>query len=113
MAVSKEYRAQVVERLGQVTPVTARAMFGGVGIYSAGIFFALIDDDRLYLKVDETNRDDFEARGMGPFTPFGDPSHVMGYYELPSGVLDDPAELSVWVEKAVAVAERRTSKKGR
>ena len=111
MAVSKEFRADVMEKLGGVTPVTDRAMFGGVGIYSAGLFFALMDNDRLHLKVDDTNRPDFEARGMGPFMPFGDASHVMAYYELPPGVMDDPNELAVWVDKAVAVAERKKRKK--
>ena len=42
---------------------------------------------------------------MGPFFPF-DGAAPMGYWELPLGVIDDPAELSVWVDKAVAVAER-------
>ena len=46
-------------------------MFGGVGIYAKEAFFALVDDDVLYLKVDDSNRGDFEARGMSPFQPFG------------------------------------------
>jgi DNA transformation protein and related proteins len=111
MAVTKEYRTRTMEQLGEVTPVTDRAMFGGIGIYSAGLFFALMDNDKLYLKVDDSNRADFEARGMGPFMPFGDASHVMGYYELPPDVLEDPKELDVWVDKAVAVAERKKKKK--
>ena len=36
-------------------------MFGGVGIYANGLFFALIDDDVLYLKGDETLKPEFEA----------------------------------------------------
>jgi DNA transformation protein and related proteins len=113
MAVTKEYRAYALEKLGQVTPVTDRSMFGGVGLYSGSLFFALLDNDKLYLKVDDSNRADFEARGLGPFMPFGDASHVMNYYPLPDGVLEDPDELSVWVDKAVAVAERKSKKKGR
>ena len=57
-------------------------MFGGVGIYAQGLFFALIAEDRLYFKVDDTTRPSFEQRGMEPFRPFGEDS-AMGYYELP------------------------------
>ena len=49
MPVTAEYREYVLEQLGRVAPVTHRSMFGGVGIYSDGIFFALMDDDTLYL----------------------------------------------------------------
>jgi DNA transformation protein len=111
MPVSKEYRAYVLEKLNAVTPVTDRAMFGGVGIYSAGFFFALIDDDRLCLKADDSNREDFESRGAKAWSPYGEPQPNPGYYELPEGILENPQELSVWVDKSVAVAERKKKKK--
>jgi DNA transformation protein len=95
----------VLEQLGRVAPVTGRRMFGGIGIYSAGHFFALVGDDRLFFKVDDTNRPDFEARGMGPFRPY-DGDHTMQYYELPVDVLEDVDELRAWVDKAIAVAVR-------
>ena len=104
MSVSREYRDFALEQLGRVLPVTARGMFGGVGVYSGGLFFALMDDDTLYLKVDDSNRADFEAAGTGPFRPFGDDAKPMQYYELPADLLEDPDALRPWVEKALAVA---------
>ena len=111
MPVSPEYREFVLEQLGRVTEVTSRSMFGGVGIYADGFFFALMDDDTLYLKVDDSNRGDFEAAGTGPFNPIGDPAQVMQYYELPAELLEDPDRLRPWVEKAVDVARRARKKK--
>lgn len=111
MAVSREYREYVLEQLGRVVPVTARAMFGGVGIYSDGLFFALMDDDLLYLKTDDTNRPDFEAAGKGPFRPYGEDSQAMGYHELPGELLESPDELRPWVEKALAVARSKRKKR--
>jgi len=107
LAVSPKYRTFALEQLEQVAPVTARAMFGGVGLYSDGLFFALIDDDTLYFKVDDTNRGDFEAEGMGPFKPFGDDSYSMHYYEVPADLLEDPERLREWMEKALAAARRK------
>ncbi len=74
-------------------------------------FFALIADDTLYLKVDESNRPDFEARGMGPFRPYAEHGEVMQYYEVPADLLDDPEALRPWAEKAITVAGRKKVKR--
>jgi DNA transformation protein len=80
-------------------------------VYAGEYFFAIVDDDVLYLKVDDTNRPDFEARGMGPFRPFGEGGEVMQYYQLPEELLEDPDELKPWLEKAIGVAERKKKRK--
>jgi len=103
MAASENYRDFVLEQLGRVAPVTAKRMFGGVGIYSQGLFFALIADDRLYLKVDHLTRPDFERLGMEPFRPFGEDT-AMNYYEVPADVVEDAELLEPWMRKAIAVA---------
>ncbi len=91
--------------------IRARPMFGGVGIYSGDVFFALIADDTLYFKVDDSTRSDFEARGMGPFRPFGDAGGTMQYYQLPEDLLEDPEALRLWAEKAVAIARQNKSRR--
>lgn len=107
MSVSPGFRDYVLEQLGRVAPgVTGRAMFGGLGIYSEGRIFALVDDDVVYFKVDDGTRGDFEAAGTGPFRPFGPEGEAMRYWQLPDGVLDDADLLGPWVDQAIAVAER-------
>lgn len=110
MPVSKQYSDYVLEQLRCAGPVIARKMFGGMGLYLQGVFFALIASDILYFKVDDTTRPDYEAAGMEPFQPFADrPSYTMQYYEVPVDVLEDAAELRVWVNKALSVALRKAS----
>jgi DNA transformation protein len=109
MAVSDGFRTFALEQLGRVTPVRARNMFGGVGVYAGDLFFALMADDVLYLKVDDTSRGDFIAAGTGPFVPGGDPSQPMGYYALPPELLEDADALGPWVRKAIAVARSARS----
>jgi DNA transformation protein and related proteins len=91
-------------------------MFGGVGLYSGELFFALIADDTVYFKADESTRPEFEACGMGPFRPFGDGGGTMQYYQVPEDLLEDPEALRPWAEKAVAIARknkgRRQSRRG-
>lgn len=112
MPVSASFRTFVLEQLGRVTPnVRARNMFGGVGIYGNDRFFALMDDDFLYFKVDDTNRPDFEALGMRPFQPGGPDGEVMQYYQVPEEVLEDIEELRGWVAKALDVPRRKAGKR--
>ena len=110
MSVSTSFRDFVLEQFRPVAPVTTRPMFGGLTLFHDGRAFALIDGDRLYLKVDASNRGDFEAAGCGPFLPFGDPAKPMAYWELPAEVLEDPEILAVWAHKAFAVAARAGAK---
>jgi DNA transformation protein len=112
MSVTPTFKTFALEQLGRVaSDIRSRSMFGGVGIYSGQLFFALIDDDIVYLKVDDTNRPDFEALGLGPFQPFGDGGEVMQYYALSAELLEDADALEEWVDKAIAVAQRKKGRK--
>ncbi|HYH08263.1 MAG TPA: TfoX/Sxy family protein [Thermoanaerobaculia bacterium] len=105
MAVSSEYRDYVLEQLRAVAPVTPKAMFGGVGIYSRGTFFALIANDTLYFKTDEHTRGAYEAASSHAFNPFG--KGTMSYWELPADVLENEDELRDWMRAAVEVARKK------
>lgn len=112
MPVSNEYIEYVREQLASLGRVTSRRMFGGVGLYANGLFFAILDGDRLYFKTDDSNRADYEARGSKPFCPFPDkPELKMNYHDVPADLLDDAEELSRWAKKAVTVALSAASKK--
>ncbi len=108
MPVSPEFRAFVEDQIGRVMPVRSRPMFGGLGLYSGDLFFAVVDDDFLYFKVDDVTRPRYEKRGMRPFNPMGTPMN--GYWQVPAGVLEDVEELASWVREAVEVAGRAKAK---
>jgi DNA transformation protein and related proteins len=110
MAVSAAYREFVLEQLSRVAAVTSRAMFGGVGVYGDGLFFALMDDGVTYFKVDDENRPMFQAAGSEPFRPFGD-DKPMQYWRLPEELLEDPDRLRPWVEGALGAARRARTRK--
>ncbi|HEY7752655.1 MAG TPA: TfoX/Sxy family protein [Steroidobacteraceae bacterium] len=105
MSVSDGFRDFVLEQLAPAGRVSARRMFGGVGLYLEGLFFALIDDDTLYFKTDGSNRPRFQAAGSRPFCPYPDrPEYQMGYWQVPAEVLEEADELKVWAREALAVA---------
>jgi len=113
MAVSDRFIAFVVDQLTEFGPVISKRMFGGAGLYSGDLFFAVLDDGRLYFKVDDSNRGDFEAVGMGPFRPMGEGGEVMQYYEVPVEVLEDATDLARWARKAVTVAASARARKNK
>ena len=112
MSVSDNYRTYIVEQLAALPALSTRRMFGGIGLYSDALFFALIDDDVLFFKVDDSNRDDYVSRGMKAFMPFpGQPS--LGYYQVPPDVIEEAEELARWARRSVEVAQRTGMKKVR
>ena len=99
------FRAFALEQLSGVLGLQARAMFGGVGIYSGEVFFALIARDVLHFKVDDTNRAEYEAAGAKPFKPYADRAMTMPYYPVPVSVLEDAETLTAWAKRSIAVAK--------
>jgi DNA transformation protein len=100
-----EYLEYVLEQLGGLRGLASRRMFGGAGLYQEEQFFALVFDDTLYFKVNDTNRGDYEARGMNRFRPYKDKPHLsFTYYEVPAEVLEDREELVAWARRSVEAA---------
>jgi DNA transformation protein and related proteins len=105
VAVSQDFVDYAIDQLKSIGPIVAKRMFGGVGLYARDRFFALISDDVLYLKADDSNRTEFIARGATPFQPFADkPTRSMSYYSVPLDVFEDTDELTLWAHKALAIA---------
>ena len=115
MAYDEHLAGRVRDLLSGAPDLVEKRMFGGVGLYCDGRFFGLIDDDTLYLKVDDVNRGDFLARHMAPFRPYKDrPELSMSYYQAPVDVIEDPEQLVVWARASLrAAAESPVGKKRR
>ncbi len=103
MTVSADFHAFVLEQL-EGLPTVSKRMFGGIGIYAGEDFFAIVHDDRLYFKVDESTRPSYVSGGMAPFSPFDEQRPMRGYFEVPVEVLEDADMLCAWAREAVRVA---------
>jgi len=108
MPVTDAYMDFIKELLAEFEPLRIKRMFGGAGIYSDELFFAILVEDELYLKVDDHNRPEFERRGLGPFVyqMKNGRTSTMSYYPVPADVLEDAPELSHWVKGALEAAAR-------
>lgn len=106
MAPSEGFKDFIKDQLAGFGTVSIRNMFGGAGVYADGVMFAILPDDTLYLKVDETSSRAYEAEGMSPFTytPEGRAPVAMSYWEVPPRLLEEPEELAAWAREAHGIA---------
>jgi len=109
MPKSAAYVEHVLELMRPTATATARAMFGGHGVYVDGVIVAIVVDDVLYLKTDDENSGAFSSLGLEPFryvTKEGE-VHVMSYYRAPAEALERAEDMAPWLQSAHAAALRR------
>ncbi|MBK8504784.1 MAG: TfoX/Sxy family protein [Saprospiraceae bacterium] len=105
MAVKEEFVNYINDQLSNFAPFETKKMFGGIGFFKDGLMFAMIGGNTFRLKVDDSNQNDFEKRGM---TPYQNDSKKKGmpYWEVPLEVIEDKTELKKWAGKAFQVATK-------
>ena len=108
MPVSEHYIEFIHDLLADFEPLRIKRMFGGAGVYSGDLFFAILAEDTLYLKVDNGNRREYEALGIQPFAYVRKDGRMatMSYYPVPSEILDNPDALAPWARQAMDAAQR-------
>ncbi|APV52279.1 hypothetical protein BWI17_04175 [Betaproteobacteria bacterium GR16-43] len=109
-----EFVEHVIETMRDFGPVRTKPMFGAWGLWHGEVFFALVADDTLYLKVDDETRATFTARGLEPFVFQESKSGetiVTSYYQAPEESLENPREMLEWARLAYAAALRKRKKK--
>lgn len=104
-----EHLRDLFEPLGSIS---ARAMFGGYGVYLDGLIIGIIIDEALYLKTDERTRARFEQAGCRAFIYDlkGKPL-AMSYWSLPEDAMDSPSAMRPWALLAVEAARRKADSK--
>ncbi len=105
---------EIIERLEPLGAVRARPMFGGHGLYLAGVFFGLVAEGELYYRVDDATITAYELAGSTPFQPFEGKPSMRTYWRVPDRVQRDGDELRAWTLRALeAVRARDTGRSKR
>ena len=113
MSLDKAFIEHLRDLLDDLGGLRLKPMFGGVGIYSHDLFFAVAFEGALYLKVDAVTEAEFREAGSGPFVYHTHDGRevVMAYWRLPDAALDDPDEALRWAQLALDAAGRARTKK--
>ena len=79
-------------------------MFGGVALLHHGSAFAKIKHDKVWLKVDDSNRENFELLGMKQYTYGKDNSRKLNFYATPAEIIEDRDKLTDWAKRSIEIA---------
>lgn len=107
-----EYVGFILDNLHALGGVSARAMFGGYGVYRHGLMFGIIVDNTLYFKTDARTVAAYQHAGSWPFSyQQQGKTRQIAYYRCPDDVLEQTEELQQWAAQAYAVAVAVRAKK--
>ena len=107
MSVQKSFVGHAVDLLSGLGPVQTRSMFGGYGLYVRGVMMGLLDDDELFLKVDDATRERFVKAGCRQwFYPSPKGRMPGNYYRPPDEAMESPEEMLPWARLAVEASQR-------
>ncbi len=115
MANSPDFIAHVLELMRTVGRPSARAMFGGHGLYLDGLIVAIVVEDVLYLKTDDETRPAYLKRNLDPFcyTTKEGKAYSMSYHRAPDEAVEGPDAMREWLRPALGAALRNAQKKPR
>jgi DNA transformation protein len=107
MKASPEYLNFIMDKLSPIRGIRSRAMFGGYGIFYEGSMFALIAEDTLYFKVNESNRAMYKKAQSKPFP------HGISYWEVPTEVIEENSKLLDWANLSIGIAQKIAKKRSK
>ena len=114
MAISRDFADYCCELLSGVGTPAPKRMFGGWGISVDGVTIAVIADlgklggsnQKLYLKVDDLTKAQFDAAGGKRFEMLSKDGKTMGmnYFTPPDETMESPDAMLPWARLALNAA---------
>lgn len=106
----------LADQLTSWAPFEIKRMFGGMGAWRDSAFFALIDGDDVFFKVDAQGRAEYVALGSKPFSftrmKSGVPhlTVIDKWWKVPDEVMEDADRLVEWAQRAYELARATPDK---
>lgn len=113
MSKDSSYKDYIVyDVLGHVEGVTARAMFGGWGVYLEGVTVGIIVDGEFYLKADKELMAKYKSEGLYPFTYTGNKNKVyeMSYVNVPEDTLNNRDAMDARLMESFEISKKSKKK---
>jgi DNA transformation protein and related proteins len=113
MVASASFAAFLRDLLAPLGPVSMRRMFGKTGVFCDGVMLGMVEDNTLYLRVDDGNRAAFaEAAEEKPLNyAKGGRMIDLSFWRAPERLFDEPEELVAWARLALGAARRVAAKR--
>lgn len=104
MSFLTDAQKKLVDRIGMIeNDIEARMMLGTIGLYIDNAQIGVVEEDAVYLRTGEDQRETFEEQGATPYNSGGGVAQA-AYFKVPATVLEDDDGLTTWVKHARTVA---------
>jgi DNA transformation protein and related proteins len=115
MVASASFAEFLREQLAPLGRLTMRRMFGKTGVFCDGVMFGMVRENTLYFRVDDHNRAAFkEAQSFPPLNYEKKGSTIdLSFWRVPERLFDEPDDLVMWAQAALAAARRVATKRQR
>lgn len=107
--MQSDFRDFIVLQLSSLPGLTHKAMFGGYGLWTNGVFFGIVYQDRLFFRTGPDTVNDYLDAGMKPFS--AGEFVAINYHEVPPDVQGSGMKLKEWAEAAVGEALKKKKNK--
>jgi len=105
--MTNEFLDYIIEQLEPMGGVGSKKMFGGYSLQKNDLSIGIFFEGTLYLKVDDSNRREYEEAGSEQFSyEKGGKTTMVSNWAVPEWVIEDKDEFIRWAEKAYGVAVR-------
>lgn len=113
MQTSDGFAEFLFEQLAPLGHITARRMFGKIGVFCDGVMFGMLAEDTLFLRVDASNREAFQEAASSPPLRYKKAGATidLAFWRIPDRLIDQPDELVAWARIALAAAKRVAAKR--
>ena len=102
----------ILDLLSPYGNIRSRRMFGGYGIYLDKLIFALIIDNELYFKVNDSLFDEYKQAGSYPFTYQRNGKTItFSYWYIPVQIIENQESLKEWFNKSIIIVKEAKRKK--
>jgi DNA transformation protein len=115
MVASDSFAEFLREELAPLGRVTTRRMFGKTGVFCDGVMLGMVDENTLYFRVDDGNREAFQEAASFPPLSYVCRGRIieLSFWRVPERLFDEPDELIEWGRTAMAAARRIAAKSRR
>ena len=107
----QDYVEDLFSPLGRIK---VRPMFGAKGIYAGEDMFAILEKDRIYVKIDDEAKAELAAAGSAPFiwtNPKTGQTLTMSYMALSDAIMQDRQAVTEWAQRGLSIViQARKSK---
>jgi DNA transformation protein len=105
MRTKSDLARYVEEQLAFLGRVSAKAIFGGIGIFVDERLLGIVIEEKLYLHTDASNLSEYQARGMPQFKPYPNAFDLTtDHHQVPPEIVEDPQALKTWGQRALSAA---------